>query len=286
MPTTITPTVLDELRNNIAGEVDATARRLAEYSTDASNYRIPPRVVVFPHNTRDVTAITDIARAHQVPIISRGGGTSIAGNSIGDGIVIDFSRHMNAIIDIDPTARIAHVQPGVIMADLQKELAPHGLRFGPDPSTQNRATFGGMIGNNACGPRAVAFGRTADNVASLDVIDGHGRSFSASQGIDVVPGLGDLVRNSLATIRTEFGRFSRQVSGYSLEHLLPENNSDLAKFLVGTEGTLVTVTQAAVKLVEIPSSPTLVVLGYPSMPEAADAVPALLEHNPVAVEGF
>src|SRR5699024_7687789 len=155
------------------------------------------------------------------------------------------------------------------------------------PSTQNRATFGGMIGNNACGPHAVAYGRTADNVSSLDVVDGAGRSFTAGRGsLDVVPGLDKLVRANLATIRTELGRFKRQVSGYSLEHLLPENGSDLAKMLVGSEGTLATVLEATVDLVPVPSAPVLVALGYPDMAAAAVAVPALLAHGPLAVEGI
>src|SRR5699024_1901377 len=122
----------------ISGEVDDSVRRRAEYSTDASNYRIPPRVVVFPRNRADVVSILDVARAHSVPVTSRGGGTSIAGNAVGPGVIIDFSRHMNAILDVDPVARTARVEPGVVMSDLQAVASPHGLRFGPDPSTQNR----------------------------------------------------------------------------------------------------------------------------------------------------
>lgn len=286
MALTITSSLIADLRSACSGEVDDSLRRRSEYSSDASNYRVKPTVVVFPKKRQDVVDVVEVARSHGVPLTTRGAGTSIAGNSVGEGIVMDFSRYLNSIIDFDPTNRVARVEPGVVMSDLQALAAPHGLRFGPDPSTQNRATFGGMIGNNACGPRAVAFGRTADNVLSLDVIDGQGRQFTAGKGLGEVPGLEELVQSSLATIRTEFGRFSRQVSGYSLEHLLPENKHDLAKFLVGSEGTLVTVTEATLKLVEMPSSPTLVVLGYPTMPEAADAVPALLAHKPVAIEGF
>lgn len=146
-----------------------------------------------------------------------------------------------------------------------------------------------MIGNNACGPHAVAYGRTADNVVSLDVIDGRGERFTAGadgQGIERVPGLDQLVTANLAQIRTEFGRFSRQVSGYSLEHLLPENGRNLARMLTGTEGTLVSILEATVSLVPIADAPTLVVLGYPDMASAADAVPGLLAHRPLAVEGL
>lgn len=276
----------EELRTLISGEVDDSTRVRALYSTDASNYRVIPSIVCFPHDSRDVALILGAARQAGVPVTSRGGGTSVAGNSIGEGVVIDFSRYMNQILDIDPVARTARVQPGVIMSDLQKAAAQHGLRFGPDPSTQNRATFGGMIGNNACGPHAVAYGRTADNVVDLECIDGQGRAFRASDGIDAVPGLKNLVSAHLSQIRTELGRFGRQVSGYSLEHLLPENGENLARFLVGTEGTLVTITEATIKLVPIAEAPTLIVLGYPDMATAARDVPAILPFKPLAVEGI
>jgi FAD/FMN-containing dehydrogenase len=143
-----------------------------------------------------------------------------------------------------------------------------------------------MIGNNACGPHAVAYGRTADNVLDLDVVDGTGRRFTAATGTGPVPGLDRLVLDDLATIRTELGRFGRQVSGYSLEHLLPENGTDLAKALVGTEGTCALVLGATVRLVTAAPATALVVLGYPDMPAAADAVPALVPHAPLAVEGL
>jgi FAD/FMN-containing dehydrogenase/Fe-S oxidoreductase len=279
--------VVAALRSSVRGAVDDSSRRRAEYSTDASNYRVVPQVVVFPQDPDDVQAALAVARDHGVPITSRGGGTSVAGNAVGTGVVLDFSRHVNRILEIDPEARTARIEPGVVMAALQKAAAPHGLRFGPDPSTQARATLGGMIGNNACGPRAVAYGRTADNVLALDVVDGTGRRFTAAAGsLDPVPGLAELVRGNLDVIRTELGRFGRQVSGYSLEHLLPERGTDLAKALVGTEGTVGTLLEATVRLVPIAAAPVLVVLGYPDMPTAADAVPALLAHAPLAIEGM
>ncbi|MCU1432865.1 MAG: FAD-binding oxidoreductase [Actinotalea sp.] len=281
--------LLAALRSAVAGDVDASTRRRAEYSTDASNYRVVPQVVVFPRDVDDLLAVTEVARATRTPLTVRGAGTSVAGNAVGTGIVVDTSRHLHAIGEIDPAARTAVVQPGVVMSSLQAAARPHGLRFGPDPSTQDRATLGGMIGNNACGPHAVAYGRTADNVVSLDVVDGAGRRFTAHRGagsLDAVPGLQQLVGANLATLRTDLGRFGRQVSGYSLEHLLPERDGDLAKMLVGTEGTLVTVLGATVSLVEIADAAVLVVLGYPDMPSAADAVPALLRHAPLAVEGL
>ncbi|PFG44430.1 FAD/FMN-containing dehydrogenase [Isoptericola jiangsuensis] len=281
--------VATALRTVVAGAVDTTTRRRAEYSTDASNYRVVPEVVVYPTSPDDVVAALDVLRELRVPVTARGAGTSVAGNSIGPGAVLDFSKHLHTVHGVDAEARTAVVDPGVVMSSLQRVAAPHGLRFGPDPSTQNRATLGGMIGNNACGPHAVAYGRTADNVVALDVVDGRGRRFTAGRGdasFAAVPGLAELVRANLALIRTEFGRFGRQVSGYSLEHLLPENGSDLAKMLVGTEGTLVTLLGATLELVPVPKAPTLVVLGYADMPSAADDVPVLLRHDPLAIEGL
>jgi FAD/FMN-containing dehydrogenase/Fe-S oxidoreductase len=274
------------LRAAVAGSVDDSTRRRAEYATDASNYRVVPSVVVFPRDVDDALAALEVARGLGAPVTSRGGGTSVAGNAVGTGVVLDWSRHVNRVLDVDPGSATARVEPGVVMAMLQREAAPHGLRFGPDPSTQARATLGGMIGNNACGPRAVAYGRTADNVLELDVVDGRGRRFTAGKGLDPVAGLDALVRTEMATLRTELGRFGRQVSGYSLEHLLPENGADLAKALVGTEGTVVTLLGATVRLVPVSAAPVLVVLGYPDMATAADAVPALLAHRPLAIEGM
>lgn len=281
--------LVGELRAAVRGEVDASTRRRAEYSTDASNYRVVPQVVVFPRDVDDVLAALEVARSAGVPLTSRGAGTSVAGNAVGPGVVLDFSRHVDRILALDAEAGTATVEPGVVMASLQSAAAPHGLRFGPDPSTWTRATLGGMIGNDACGPHAVAYGRTSANVLSLDVVDGTGRRFTAGAGdgaLDAVPGLDALVRAHLATIRTELGRFGRQVSGYQLEHLLPEQGTDLAKALVGTEGTVVTVLGATVRLVPLAAAPVLVVLGYPDMATAADAVPTLLAHRPLGIEGM
>ncbi len=279
----------ERLRGAVRGEVHTSSLRRAAYSTDASNYRVVPQVVVVPVDVPDLLAATEVARQTGTPLTLRGGGTSVAGNAVGPGIVVDTSRFLRGIGAIEPEDRTAFVEPGVVMSDLQAAALPFGLRFGPDPSTQNRATLGGMIGNNACGPHAVAYGRTADNVVALDVVDGRGRRFTARSGpgaLDVVPGLAELVDENLHLIRTELGRFGRQVSGYSLEHLLPENGTNLAAMLVGTEGTLVTVLGATVRLVPIADAAVLVVLGYRDMASAADAVPALLTHDPLAVEGL
>lgn len=275
------------LRAHIDGEVDDSTRRRAEFSSDASNYRVPPAVVVFPRDAADLAATLDAARSADAPVTMRGGGTSVAGNSIGPGVVIDVSRHLNRILEVDAEAGSARVQPGVVLSELQKVAAPHGLRFGPDPSTTNRATLGGMIGNNACGPHAVAHGKTAQNVLGLQAITGDGHRITAGpKTADAIPGLSDLVRANMALIRTEFGRFDRQVSGYSLEHLLPETGADLARFLVGTEGTLATTVEATVRLVPIAPVRLTAALGYADMPAAADAVVPIMKHGPHAVEGL
>lgn len=278
--------VAAQLRRSVRGAVSDGVRRRAEYSSDAGNYRVLPTVVVEPLDVDDVLATLAVSRESGVPVTSRGGGTSIAGNAIGTGIVIDFARHLNKVLDVDAASLTALVEPGVVLSRLQTAVAPLGLRFGPDPSSQNRATLGGMIGNNACGPHAVAYGRTADNVRALTVVDGLGRTIRTGDGVQQIPGLDELIQSGLGVIRTEFGTFSRQVSGYSLEHLLPERGRDLAKALVGSEGTLGVITNATVSLVRISPARMLVVLGYPDMPTAADAVPALLAHSPHAVEGL
>lgn len=271
----------DALRRAGVGEVDVSTRRRAEYSSDASNYRVVPAAVAFPRHVDEVAAALSVCRSLGVPLTARGAGTSIAGNAIGAGLVLDFSRHLNRVVSVDASARTAVVEPGAILDDITAAAARHGLRFGPDPSTHARATIGGSLGNNACGSRALAYGRTADNVVALDVLAGDGSR------VDGIPSTVDsLVRSRLALIRTEFGRFTRQVSGYSLEHLLPENGADLAKFLVGTEGTLGVITGATVRLVSAPRATALAVLGYADMAAAADATPGLLPHRPVALEGL
>ncbi len=272
-------------------DVDASSRRRAEYSSDASLYRVLPAAVVFPRTTDDLLAAVEVCIEFGTPLTVRGAGTSIAGNAVGDGIVVDVSRHLTKIRAIDPDALTAVVEPGVILDDLQRAAAPHGLRFGPDPSTHNRCTIGGMIGNNACGSRALRYGRTVDNVEALDVITGGrvrlqlGRHVQPDSSPTLIA-LHGVVRSRLDVIRTELGRFSRQVSGYSLEHLLPERGFDVARALVGTEGTCAVTLAATVRLVRAPTATALVLLGYADMATAADDVPALLPFAPIALEGI
>ncbi|MGY1753618.1 FAD-binding and (Fe-S)-binding domain-containing protein [Blastococcus sp. SYSU D01042] len=284
------PGLLDALRRAGLGDVDDSGLARALYSSDASLYRVLPRAVVRPRDVDEVLATLAVCRELGVPLTARGAGTSIAGNAVGPGVVLDTSRYLNRVTAIDPDARTAVVEPGLVQAALQAAARPHGLRFGPDPSTHNRCTVGGMIGNNACGSRALGYGRTSDNVVGLDVVTGGGTRLALGPGTRPVDGvladLHRLVAGDLALIRTEFGRFGRQVSGYSLEHLLPERGFDVARALVGSEGTLGLVLGATVRLVTDAPFRGLVVLGYASMSEAADATPALLPHEPTAVEGL
>ncbi|MEU4606418.1 FAD-binding and (Fe-S)-binding domain-containing protein [Kribbella sp. NPDC023972] len=278
-----------ELRSRGISGADDSALARAMYAGDASLYRVVPLVVVRPQRMEELLAVHAAARELRVPVTMRGAGTSIAGNAVGPGIVVD-TRRLQRIVAIDPEARTATVEPGVVHADLQRAAAPYGLRFGPDPSTHTRCTIGGMIGNNACGSRALGYGRTADNVEALTVLFGNGET--ASAGADAgstAERLRGLATGNLAHLRTEFGRFGRQVSGYSLEHLLPENGGRVDRFLVGSEGTLATVLEATVRLVPDEPGRLLLVLGYPTMADAADAVPTLLTAAPgrlIACEGM
>lgn len=282
--------VVSTLRRLGVADVDDSSLTRALYSTDASLYRVVPQVVVRPRSVEEVLATVETARRTGVPITARGAGTSIAGNAVGTGIVLDFSKHLNRVHDVDAETRTARVDPGVVHAVLQKSASRHGLRYGPDPSTHTRCTVGGMIGNNACGNRALGYGRSADNVAALDLVTAAGERLQVGRGLTTVSPtldrLREVVASDLGTIRTELGRFGRQVSGYSLEHLLPERGFDVASFMAGTEGTLGVLLGATVDLVPVPSVRHLVVLGYPSMPEAADHVPAVLPFGPVACEGL
>ncbi|MGY1706030.1 FAD-binding and (Fe-S)-binding domain-containing protein [Geodermatophilus sp. SYSU D00697] len=282
--------LLAALRGAGIGDVDDSGLARALYSSDGSLYRVLPRAVVRPRHPDEIEATLAVCRELGVPLTARGAGTSIAGNAVGPGVVVDTSRYLARVRAIDPEGRTATVDPGVVQAALQAAARPHGLRFGPDPSTHNRCTIGGMIGNNACGSRALGYGRTSDNVVGLDVVTGAGERLTL--GPDDAPAAGvlgqlrALVDGHLGPIRTELGRFGRQVSGYSLEHLLPERGFDVARALVGSEGTLALVLGATVRLVTDAPYRGLVVLGYPSMADAADATPALLRHEPTACEGL
>ncbi|MFE7167010.1 FAD-binding and (Fe-S)-binding domain-containing protein [Streptomyces sp. NPDC057616] len=276
-----------ELRRAVRGDVgfDVTSRALV--TMDASNYRRVPLGVVAPRDADDVAAVLAVCREHGVPVVARGGGTSIAGQATGTGVVLDFTRHMNRLLSVDPQARTAVVQPGLVLDRLQAAAAPHGLRFGPDPSTHSRCTLGGMIGNNSCGSHSVAWGTTADSVRELDVVTARGRRLRLGQEWAGAPeGLRALVDGELARLRTGFPELPRRISGYALDALLPEKGADVARSFCGSEGTLGVLTEAVVRLVEAPRARALAVLAYADESAAAEAAAGLLEHGPLTVEGM
>ncbi|WP_329411145.1 FAD-binding oxidoreductase [Streptomyces sp. NBC_00704] len=275
------------LRKAVRGEVafDVTSRALT--TMDASNYRRVPLGVVAPRDEDDVAAVLEVCRERGTPVVARGGGTSLAGQATGTGVVLDFTRHMNRLVSLDPRERTAVVQPGLVLDRLQEAAAPHGLRFGPDPSTHGRCTLGGMIGNNSCGSHSVAWGTTADSVRELSVVTARGRRLRAGRGWAGAPdGLRALVEGELALLRTGFPELPRRISGYALDALLPENGVDVARSLCGSEGTLGVLTEAVVRLVEAPRARALAVLGYADESAAADAAAALLPLGPLTVEGM
>lgn len=275
-------------------EVDISPRRRAEYSSDASLYRVVPQAVAFPRDADDVAGIVGVCRNIGVPVTARGAGTSTAGNAVGVGVVVDTRRHMNRIRAIDGGSRLATVEPGVVLDDLQRAARPHGLRFGPEPATHDRCTIGGMIGNNSCGSRALGFGRTSDSVDALTMITGTGDRLIAGSAphATALPGaigdaLAELTGRAGSTIATELGRFSRQISGYGLQYLLDEHDHHLGRALVGSEGTCGVLTEATLRLVDVPPVTVLVLLGYVDMAAAADAAPALaVGFGAIAVEGL
>lgn len=286
------------LGRSVRGRVRFDAGSRAMWSADASNYRRVPIGVVTPVDADDVVATLAVCRAHDVPVLPVGARTSIAGQSVNTAVVLDFSR-LDAILDIDPEARTARVQPGVILDALRAAARPHGLTFGPDPSTHNRCTLGGMIGNNACGSHSVAWGKTVDNTVALDVVTYRGERVRLEgptggvrpDGLDatatgrVPDGLRALGERHADRVRASFPDLTRRVSGYNLDQLLP-GSVDLAKAFVGTEGTCATLLEATVRLVEAPPVRALAVLGFPDAYIAADHVMPIRALRPLTIEGM
>jgi FAD/FMN-containing dehydrogenase/Fe-S oxidoreductase len=284
----------------VDGEVRFDAGSRAAYSTDASNFRQIPIGVVLPRTPEAAAEALAIAREHRVPVLSRGGGTSLAGQCTNAAVVIDWSKYCNRLESVDTDSRTCVVQPGIVLDELNRQLAPTGLRFGPEPATHPNCTLGGMVGNNSCGATAQRTGKVVDNIRRLEVLLADGTRFwcgetSEDEYTDIVSGadrraeiyrqLRALRDSYLAEIRRRFPNIPRRVSGYNLDSLLPEHRFDVAGLLVGSESTLVTVVRAELELVPVLRERTLVVLGYPDIASAADAVPAILPSQPVALEG-
>jgi FAD/FMN-containing dehydrogenase/Fe-S oxidoreductase len=275
-----------DLLRTVGGRVRFDAASRAMWSADASNYRRVPIGVVAPRDAADVEAALAVCRAHDVPVLPVGARTSIAGQSVNAAVVLDTTR-LNRILEIDPGARTARVEPGVICDALRAAAAPHGLTFGPDPSTHAWCTLGGMIGNNACGSHSVAWGKTVDNVHALDAVTYRGERVAlGADGTGPIPdALRALGARVAADVRAGFPDLTRRVSGYNLDQLLP-GQVDLAKALVGTEGTCAVLTAATVRLVESPPARALAVLGFPDAYTAADHVTVVRELGPLTIEGM
>ena len=315
--------LIAELGAALRGTATNDAGVRALYATDASNYRVVPDLVIVPADIDDLAAAVQLTSQAGAPIVLRGAGTSMAGNAIG-GVVIDVSRHLNNILDIDPEQRTAVVEPGVVLTDLTSASAAYGLTFGADPSSGSRATLGGMIANNACGSHSVAWGTTADNLHSLEVLLSDGTRMDLTSPLDRFPvhdrdasddqrqrgGMADLLararglaarpgregeihralqaiaaRDALLISR-RFSGLRRRISGYPLDRLLPSHGYDVARFLSGTEGSLAVTLRATLNLVELPAATVLLALGFSDSVAAADCVPLVLPHGPLTMESI
>jgi FAD/FMN-containing dehydrogenase/Fe-S oxidoreductase len=315
----------EALRAKIQGDVRFDRASRALYAADGSNYRQVPIGVVLPCDADDVLAAISICRDFEAPLLCRGAGTSLAGQCCNVAVVLDFSRHMNRILAIDPERRIARVQPGVVLDQLRNAAEKYHLTFGPDPASHDRCTIGGMIGNNSCGVHSVMAGKTDDNIEELEVVTYDGMhlhvgknlleicrdsrprkpALSVPEGRGVVEGSGgpevsgrsdrasqiynlleEISDRYASLIRQKFPQIPRRVSGYNLNYLLPENGFHIARSLVGSEGTCVTILEATCRLVESPPARVLLVLGFRDIDECADRIPEILEHHPIGLEGF
>jgi FAD/FMN-containing dehydrogenase/Fe-S oxidoreductase len=289
------------LKKNLRGEVHFDAASRALYAADASNYRQLPIAVVCPRDTEDVEAALAACWSTGAAVLPRGAGTSLAGQCVNVAVVFDYSRHMNALISLDAKAKLAHVEPGLVLDRLRDAAETYHLTYAPDPATHSRCTLGGMIGNNSCGVHGLLGGKVVDNVHSLDIVLYDGTRMTVGPTSDaklaariktggregeIYAGL-DRIRNKYAAlVREKFPRIPRRVSGYNLDELLPENNFNVARALVGSEGTCANIVSATLNLTASPPFRILTVLGFDDPFLAADAVPQALEHGPIGLEGF
>jgi FAD/FMN-containing dehydrogenase/Fe-S oxidoreductase len=289
------------LRRELRGEVAFDAGSRALYATDGSNYRQVPIGVVFPADADDVEAAVAACRRFGAPLLARGAGTSLAGQACNVAVILDMSRHMDRILEVDPDRRLARVQPGVVIDRLRDAAEVHHLTFGPDPATHSHCTVGGSVGNNSCGVHALMNGKTVDNIAELEVLTYDGLRMRVGPTGDaelagivaaggrrggIYRGLAELRDRHAEQVRARFPRIPRRVSGYNLDELLPERGFDVARALVGTESTCALVLEATCQLIDSPPSRVLLVLGYPDVYLAADDVPAVLQHRPIGLEAL
>ena len=273
----------------------------AAYASDASNYRQVPIGVVLPRSAEDIVAAVAACREHGAPVLPRGGGTSLCGQTVNVAVVIDASKYLNRVLELDAASRTARVEPGVVCDALRSAAERHGLTFGPDPATHSRCTLGGMIGNNSCGAHSVMAGKTVENIEALEVLTYDGARFwcgptseaeleaivrrGGRQG-EIYGQLRSLRDRYADLIRSRFPKIKRRVSGYNLDQLLPENGFNVARALVGTEGTCALTLQALARLVRSPAERVLLVIGFENIYQAGDAVPQVLAAGPIACEGL
>jgi FAD/FMN-containing dehydrogenase/Fe-S oxidoreductase len=290
-----------DLRRAMRGEVRFDAGARAIYATDGSNYRQVPIGVVLPRDADDVVAAMAVCRDHHAPVLARGGGTSLAGQCCNVAVVFDYTKYMHRLIELDPERRLARVEPGLVLDRLREAAEHHHLTFAPDPATHTHCTLGGMIGNNSCGVHSVMGGNTVDNIEELDILTYEGLRLRVGPTNEddleqIIVGGGrhgqiyaalKRLRDRYATlIRERYPKIPRRISGYNLDQLLPENGFHVARALVGTEGTCVTVLDATTRLVYSPPAKSLVLLGYPDVYRAADHVVDLMAFGPTGLEGI
>ncbi len=296
-----TESLENKLSQRVRGEVRFDTGSRALYATDASNYRQVPIAVVIPRDIDDVVTTVNICREFGAPIVARGGGTSLAGQACNVAVCIDFSKYVNRLVELNPEERYAIVEPGLVLDTLRDAAEEHGLTFGPDPATHDHCTLGGMLGNNSCGIHAVMAGRTSDNVEALEILTYDGsrmwvgptddEEFSevvaaGGRKADIYQALRSLGGREADRIREKFPQIPRRVSGYNLDELLPGGDFNVARALVGSEGTCAIILQARLKLVESPKFRTLVALGYENVFSAADDVPQIMKSGPIGLEGL
>ena len=297
-----------ELKNTIEGEVRFDKGSRALYATDASNYRQVPIGVVLPKNENDVFYTISICRKYKAPLLSRGGGTSLAGQCCNVAVIMDMSKYFNKILSINKEKKLVTVQPGIVLDEVRTATQDQtGLTFGPDPATHSHCTIGGMLGNNSCGVHSVMAAnegggaRTSDNVESLTIITYDGLKMNVGKTSDeelqsiinaggrkgeIYKNLRDLRDKYADLIRERYPKIPRRVSGYNLDELLPENGFNVARALVGSESTCVTIVEATLQLIKSPKTKTLVALGYDSLPNAGRAVMEILKYKPIGLEGI
>ena len=290
-----------QLAESIDGRCDFSEAGIALYTSDASNYRQIPLGVVFPTSIEDIVTTTRLCRESGLPVLMRGAGTSQNGQTVNEAIILDCSQHLNRVLEIDTAAGSALVEPGVVCDALKGEAEQHGLTWGPDPATHSRCTLGGMIGNNSCGPHSMLAGKTVENVLELEVLTSDGARFwvgpTSNEEFNKIVAANDrqaeiyrelkaIVDEYADQIRARYPDIKRRVSGYNLDQLLPENGFNVARALVGTEGTCVTVLQARLNLIENPKHKRLIVLGFKDIYTAGDTVPDIMPFKPIAMEGL